>query len=283
MKIDDAQKDNYGRGNPETILDSALCGVGFHCGHYMRVQNAIMNAFGYVTRTLGAGPGVKGGPDGHHGINEVWVNKYHKWFLCDAKYDHHFEKNGIPLSAIEIREEYLKNKAADIIMVNGPDRTPCEYDTLYQTGKERFAQTYTWIEWDQYNDVFTAGPKHTYMLMMYQDDYFKNHKWYWGGKPHWAYSKPDVLVLEPDRDAFDWTPGVIDSKVEVKGNAARITLVSDTPNLKQYQVKEGRDGQWTVTGDEIDVPLVNKRYEWIFRTVNLAGVTGPENKVIVQR
>ncbi len=187
MKIDDSQRDNYGKGNPEIILDSALCGVGFHCGHYMRVQNAIMNAYGYVTRTLGAGPGVKGGPDGHHGINEIWLNTYHKWFLSDAKYDHHFEKNGIPLSALEIRDEYLKNKAADIVMVNGPGRVPCEFDSLYNTGKERFAQTYTWIEWDQYNDLFTAWPKHTYMLMMYQDDYFRNHTWYWGGKPHWAY------------------------------------------------------------------------------------------------
>ena len=42
------------------------------------VQNGILNAYGYVTRPLGAGPGVEGGPDGHHGINEVWLNDHQK-------------------------------------------------------------------------------------------------------------------------------------------------------------------------------------------------------------
>jgi hypothetical protein len=72
-----------GEGYAEGILDAALKGQGYHCGHFMTVQNAVMNAFGYVTRTLGAGPGVKGGPDGHHGINEIWLNKYNKWFLSE--------------------------------------------------------------------------------------------------------------------------------------------------------------------------------------------------------
>jgi hypothetical protein len=45
-----------------------------------------------------------------------------KWFLSDAKYNSHFEKNGIPLSGLEVREEYLKNKAADIVRVKGPAR-----------------------------------------------------------------------------------------------------------------------------------------------------------------
>lgn len=169
-----------GDGYAEGILDAALKGQGFHCGHYMVVQNAIMNAFGYVTRTLGAGPGVKGGPDGHHGVNEVWLNKYNKWFLCDAKYDHHFEKNGIPLSALEIREEFLKNKGADIIKVKGPDRTPFDIDAETKLSKEQNAQTYTWIEWHGYNNRFTDWPQYTELLLMYDDDYFKNHSWIWG-------------------------------------------------------------------------------------------------------
>ena len=41
----------------------------------MIVQNALMNAYGYVTRCLGSGPGVKNGIDGHHGMNEIWLNK----------------------------------------------------------------------------------------------------------------------------------------------------------------------------------------------------------------
>src|SRR5687768_12934058 len=154
IRISDFEAVYPGEDYPELILDEALKGQGYHCGHYMIVQNAVMNAYGYVTRCLGAGPGVKGGPDGHHGINEIWSNKYQKWFLSDAKYNHHFEKDGIPLSALEIRDEYLKNKVADVVLVKGPDRSPIKSDgvadskgKMIEKTKADFAQTYTWIEW----------------------------------------------------------------------------------------------------------------------------------------
>ena len=205
-----------GEGYAEGILDAALKGQGYHCGHYMTVQNAVMNAFGYVTRTLGAGPGVKGGPDGHHGINEIWLNQYNKWFLSDAKYDHHFEKNGIPLSALEIRDEYLKNKAADIIKVKGPERIPFDVDAETGLSKVQNAQTYTWIEWHAYNNMFTAWPDYQDLLIMYDDDYFKNNVWIWGGQPHWAYAKPEFMKLVQDREKIYWTPNTISSKVNYR-------------------------------------------------------------------
>jgi len=104
IKIDN-QGPYPGDGSPESILDEAAKGHGFHCGHYMVVQNAVMNAYGYVTRCLGAGEGAPNELEVHHGINEIWLNTYHKWFLSDAKYNYHFEKNGIPLSALEVRDE----------------------------------------------------------------------------------------------------------------------------------------------------------------------------------
>jgi len=69
IRIEDFGDPYPGDGNVEAMLDFALQGQGYHCGHFMKIQNAIMNSYGYVTRTLGAGPGVKGGPDGNHGIN----------------------------------------------------------------------------------------------------------------------------------------------------------------------------------------------------------------------
>ena len=53
------------RGDAFGILDAALQGGGFHCGHFMVVQNAVLNAFGYVTRCLGVGPG---GTEGGRGL-----------------------------------------------------------------------------------------------------------------------------------------------------------------------------------------------------------------------
>jgi len=285
-------EDNYpGDGYADRIVDAGLKGQGFHCGHYMIVQNAVMNSYGYVTRCLGAGPGVKGGPDGHHGINEIWSNKFHKWFLSDAKYNHHFEKNGIPLSALEIRDEYLKNKAADIVLVKGISRTPIESDgvannkgEMIQWTKERFAQTYTWIEFEAGNNRFTGWPEpgeDIDHLNMFADDYFKNNTWIWDNKPHWAY-KTEFMVPIGDRGAFEWTPNTIKSDVKIEGEKAIVKLYSTTPNLKSYQMKLS-ESEWVDVADSVSVDLKDDRNQLSFRTVNLAGVAGEPSTMVIAR
>jgi len=292
INIGDFEDDYPGDGYADRILDAGLKGQGFHCGHYMIVQNAVMNSYGYVTRCLGAGPGVKGGPDGHHGINEIWSNKFHKWFLSDAKYNHHFEKGGIPLSALEIRDEYLKNKAADIVLVKGPARNPIESDgvankdgKMVSWSKERFAQTYTWIEWESGNNRFTNWPEiddAVDHLNMYADEHYKKNTWIWDNKPHWSY-KTEFMVPIEDRKALEWTPNTIKADVTIDGNKAAIALHSNTPNLKTYQMKESPDGEWKDVQDSIQVELKNDTNEILFRSVNLAGVPGVESSVIVAR
>ena len=276
-------KDSYsGEGYPERILDAALGGEGFHCGHFMVVQNAIMNAYGYVTRCIGAGPGQPGFPDGHHGINEIWLNDYNKWFLSDAKYDHHFEKDGIPLSALEVREEFLKNEAKDIVMVKGPERTPIAFDPEMERTKESFARTYTWIEWDTYADRYSSWPDFRTMLNMYEDTYFKNHTWIWDGKPHWAYGTEYMRLID-NKDAIEWTPNTIGAEVQIEGDITKISLHSDTPNLKAYQMKTSPSGQWQKVDEQLTIPLTEEKHELIFRTLNLAGVSGPEYTILLKK
>jgi hypothetical protein len=292
MDISDFEDSYPGDDYADRILDAGLKGQGFHCGHYKIVQNAVMNSFGYVTRCLGAGPGVKGGPDGHHGINEIWSNKFHKWFLSDAKYNHHFEKDGIPLSALEIRDEYLKNKAADIVLVKGPDRIPIDGDGLanskgvvVQWSKERFAQTYTWIEWEASNNRFTEWPNNgdaVSHLNMYADDYYKTNTWIWDGKPHWAYTT-EFMIPIANRDAIEWTPNTVKADVKIEGEKAIVKLNSITPNLKSYQMKLSSENEWRDVSDSLEIELTEDRNELSFRSVNLAGVAGVPSRVVVAR
>ncbi len=280
IAIEDFGEPYPGQGNVEYMLDYALAGQGYHCAHFMRIQNAVMSAFGYVTRTLGSGPGVKDENDGHHGINEIWLNQYNKWFLSDAKYDHHFEKNGIPLSALEVRDEFLKNKAVDIRSVKGPDRVPFEFDEAAGLSHTDFAALYTWISWDANNNRFTAWPDYTELLIMYEDDFFRNNTWYRGGRPHWAYNT-GYLKLVQNRDELYFTPNTISSETEIVGNVARIKLISYTPNLKEYQMKKLPDETWAAINQQVELELKNPEYEFIFRTVNLAGVAGPEHRILI--
>lgn len=285
MKIDDYGP-YAGNGSVENTLDEALKGNGFHCGFFSSVQNAVLNAYGYVTRSILADTGepvdyMVGG--GHHALNEVWLNCYQKWFLSDAKYDYHFEKNGIPLSAFEVREEYLKNKAADIDLVKGMERKKISGLPEYNIpSREQLARVYTWVSWYKDNDRYTHWPENSADIIIYQDEYTRTHTWLWDGKPLWAYNTK-FMHLVSDRSKIEWTPNTISSKVLIQGNKARISLTSATPNLKTYQMKEIPDEEWKNTSDTVEIDLKDDNNEMMFRTENLAGVTGPEHKVIIAK
>jgi len=259
------------------ILDAALQGGKFHCTHFSIVQHAVLNSFGYVARRLGCGPGLKD-DGGHHGVNEVWVNKFSKWVLIDAKYDAHFEKDGVPLSALEIRDELWRDGAKSVVCVVGPDRRPMKPDP--KTGKpETRPDTYRWCSWETDTNRFTTFPaRPTSTLVVLDDEIFRTHTWYRDGKPHWAYDTP-YFIKTTRRDWIEWTPNVITSKVVVEDNKAHVALGSCTPNFRSFQMMD-KNGIWQDCGEEVDLPLNGSaRMRLAFRTMNLFGVTGPEHLV----
>lgn len=110
----------------------------------------------------------------------------------------------------------------------------------------------------------------------------KNITWIWGGNPHWAYEKPEFMIRELKREAIYWSPNTIKTKVSIEGQVAHIELLSDTPNLKEYQMKEMFSGEWQKIENTLDVNLTEDTYEFAFRVVNLANVFGPEHHVKIQ-
>jgi hypothetical protein len=283
--------DNYGpypgNGSAESILDEAIKGHGFHCGHYATVMNAVLNAYGYVTRSILADVGFPVdflAGEGHHALNEVWSNHFHKWFISDAKYDYHLEKNSIPLSALEVRDEYLRNQGKDIVLVQGPDRIRKDvFSELKNRTTPLFARIFTWISWGKYNKIYTDWPAvNADYRFVYEDEYFKTHTWLFNGRPHWAYNTP-YMIREPNRQAIEWTPNTIHSIVGIKDNLASIKLESNTPNFKTYQIKTGDNPRWKDMPDSISVPLLSDTNRFIFRTVNKENVTGPEHKINISR
>jgi hypothetical protein len=265
------------RGDTFAILDAALKGGKFHCTHFSIVQHAVLNSFGYATRRLGCGPGLKD-DGGHHGVNEVWVNIFCKWVLIDAKYDAHFEKNGVPLSALEIRDEVWRDGAKSVVCVVGPDRKPMKPDA--ETGKlETRPDTYRWCSWETDTNRFTTFPaRPTSTLVVLDDEIFRNNTWYRDGKPHWAYNTP-YFIKTTRRDWIEWTPNVITSKVTIRDGRADMFLSSCTPNFRSFQMM-GEDGTWSDCNEQVEISLDDsERYRFVFRTINLFGVTGPEHRV----
>ncbi|MEW6236082.1 MAG: transglutaminase domain-containing protein [Candidatus Omnitrophota bacterium] len=263
------------RGDAFAILDAALQGGGFHCAHFSIVQEAVLNSYGYVARRLGCGPGTieKGG---HHGVNEVWVNSFGKWVLIDAKYDVHFEKDHLPLSALEIRDEVWKDGGKSVLPCFGLNG---EHDTDQYSGDYGpTAETYRWCSWENTTNRFTSFPAAgNSVLFMLDDEFFRQNVWHRDGKPHWAYNTP-YLITTTRRDWIEWTPNVIHSTVEIKDNCASASLSSFTPNFRNYQMSRP-DGSWADCGEQLTLPLEKGKNQFSFRTENLFGVAGPVHRI----
>jgi hypothetical protein len=257
-----------------SILDAALQGGGFHCAHFSLVQQGVYTAFGYVVRRLGAGPGLnEPGQWGHHGINEVWVDSLCKWVLVDAKYDSHFEKAGLPLSALEVRDELLADGAESVRLAVGPERR-------LQRKPPPGASTYRWISWET-TPRFTDFPNQgSSGLVVYEDAFFRANTWYRDGAPHWAYAA-DFFLPVRHRGWIEWTPNVVASRVELVGNRAEVMLRSCTPNFATYELRRER-GDWRACKDRLSLPLSKSGLAVAFRSVNLAGVPGPEHRLEIR-
>ncbi|MEW5802490.1 MAG: transglutaminase-like domain-containing protein [bacterium] len=282
MPIDDYDY-THTRMDPFAILDAARAGGKFNCAQFSVVQHAVLNSFGYVARCLGIGPGrgEKEDLDGHHAVNEVWVNTLNKWVLVDAKYDLHFEKQGIPLSALEIRDAVWQDGAKDVTPCFGLDRKPVVAQINDRDwGIWATPEVYRWCSWETSTNRFTSFPAAlSSTLIMYEDDISQKNIWYRDGQPHWAYDTP-YLMKTTQRDWIYWTPNVILSAVVIQDGQVRISLLSFTPNFKAFQMKIA-EGDWQSCSDSLDLPLQGQTNRFTFRTVNLFGVTGPEHRVEV--
>ncbi len=261
------------RGDAFGILDAALKGGGFHCAHFSIVQHAIYNSYGYVSRRLGAGPGeAPPGRGGHHGVNEVWVNDLCKWVLIDAKYDLHFELDGVPQSVLEVRDDVIATGGQKVKRVYGLERKAKRKDFPEST------HTYRWVTFETSTAHFTDWPSRSgSSAVVYEDDFFRKNTWYRDGRPHWAY-KADYFIPIRKRNWIDWTPNVIASRTDIDKDSATVALSSCTPNFKTYEVRKG-SGKWKPCAEVVKTKLGKRGASLTFRSVNLASVRGPEHRV----
>jgi hypothetical protein len=169
-----------------SILAQGPSGGPFECTHAMITQNAVMNAMGYITRCLQPGPGGEENSylaAGNHGVNEIWSNTYRKWFLSDAEFDGHFEKGGVPLSALEIRDEFLKDGAKQVDLVVGPERKKVKPRLLFSP------HTYRFVSYELTGDRHTQSGWSSGALAVWEDEYFKTHTWLRWANP-WQSTAP---------------------------------------------------------------------------------------------
>src|SRR5688572_26954143 len=238
-------------GDAFDILEKAKTGAGFYCTHSMRVQHAVMTSMGYVVRDLGVDSDhLVFGKSNHHGLNEVWSNEYAKWVLLDAKYDIHYERAGVPLSALEVHEAVRAELGKGIVKVAGPDRREVPMKGLeFPTSS---VLSYWWISYNPGLKTFT-GKSENRGLVVFDSPEFRATKWFRGTDSglveHWAY-RANAFVPVSDRRTIDWSVGVPDVKISRPSSGELdVTFFSITPNLETYRMQLNNGSWQDVVGD----------------------------------
>jgi len=277
----DPSKPEPAAGDALRTLDEGPQGGRYHCSHLCVALNPVLNSMGHVSRIVFAGAGEKEPArlSGSHGANEVWCNPLCKWILVDAEHDSHFEKNGLPLSALEVRNEVLRDGARSVVRVKGPERTP--QTPVEDESWGLTARTYAWVSFYSDGNRFGRwpGPINGFELVL-DDEAFRSRTWYRDGKKHWAYTAGRFKPA--DRDALEWTPNVLDARTEVKGDSVEIRITSSTPNLREYQVRRG-EREWERVDEKFTMRLDVAAQGVRLRAVNSAGVSGPEHLLALER
>jgi hypothetical protein len=282
--IDNDQKEG---GDAFAILEKAKTGAGFHCSHSLTVQHAVLVSMGFIARDLGVDRNHEDlGRSMHHGVNEVWSNYYAKWVLLDAKYDIHFERDGVPLSALELHEAVRADGGQGVVKMQGVDRRPAPMDS--PSAPEGTIRSYWWISYYLRPNPFTephwsGGSR----LHVFDNDAFRNTTWYRGGSGgeklvrHWAYAAK-AFIPTSNRHEIEWTPGVVDLRArQIAQGEIEVQLRSATPNFKTYLTRTN-GGPWQpLAGDRSRLSLHAGENRFEARTQNLSGVEGPVTSAVV--
>lgn len=129
------------------ILDEIRAGrTGGFCAQYSQVLLQSLASLGVPARYVEVG--TRHNPINHFPI-EVWSNDYGKWVVIDADFILHYERDGVPLSAVEVHDAYVTGQVASITVVEGT-RAPGHPSPAEMT--ERTVELYYYVRYAQKAD-----------------------------------------------------------------------------------------------------------------------------------
>ena len=175
-------------GNPRTnavhaldILERSAQGEQFYCTHYAITFAECALALGWQARKLGMFDrphGSTGFESSHHGIDEIWSNQFARWIAIDADFNLHYEKRGMPLSAWELRAEWLANQGRDVDRVAGvpPHAVKKKPGRVSWRFKEDETSSFFWNYINTH--VVTTDSSDMAKLIFLQDPSNSAHVWY---------------------------------------------------------------------------------------------------------
>jgi hypothetical protein len=218
-----------------------------------------------------------------HGVAEVWSNQHCKWVAMDVELNHHFEKDGVPLSLMDLHDEIFAPRPSRARLVRGEQSSGDVSTSLVHLGV-----------WELSADT-VIGWHHLITITDMRNDWLTNH--YFPAHP--ARSDPSTLIYQDPRsenpelrlmplrqrtrrkDDLGWTLNQTEVLVRVGSDAATVRLAFDTvtPNFDFFELTTDGDHKLRTSQGTHDWKLHTGLNTLTVRTVNKFGVPGIPSRV----
>ncbi len=264
------------------ILDAIRGGLtGGFCAQYSQIMLQSLAALGLPARYVEVG--TIANPYSHYPI-EFWSNQFNKWVLLDVDFNLHFERNGLPLSALDVHDALVSGAAASVEVVEGAFRTghpspadwPLGTQELYYYLRYHLKADHVWAPaeapFDRWNDMIEWTDSRTvpWELSTVPSSFPKEKLT--------ARATSDPAIAEAPLNQLWVTPRV------TSGSTVVLDLAHDMPQIvaAQFRVIDdaGQPGPWLPHGSPTllwQVGVSDRAIE--VRGVNLRGIVGPATRV----
>jgi hypothetical protein len=276
---------SFGRPNSEArgaleILKAIDDGKTFFCAHYADVLVSAAASLGWVDRPLALRrPDGMGRGATEHSATEIWSNQHAKWIYFDPTFAMYVEKDGIPLNAYEVRQEWFHRGAQDLVFVLDKQRTRHTKADL-PVFRQRFAgfgdlmlnetgiHMLGFIGYIPNTNLLDSGPDYARMFI-FKDEVCDGTRWHTRVAPARPAEDPYFPI---NQAALRLIPAE---------DHVRVRLETFTPNFATFQIRVDA-GAWRAVGDRFTWELHPGMNRLDAKSVNRFGVDGPVSTTEVQ-
>ena len=282
------------------MLQAAQEGSDFACGYYSMTLMQCFMSLGFVSRRASISKAQTewmSSDEGNigHSIPEVYSHEFHKWVMLDADMNVHYERDGVPLSALEIHHAWAARRWNEVSLVEGP--TP-----FRRTTKESSGLLDVWGTLDEADTTFWTFTRHD------AGDYYSHVAVHLGNTHHsrngpipvlnWTDDRtPPRLVAANNPNKDPWTgnehdmyPTIDQVQINLRADAEawetreavlNVELEDSMPNLDRLLVRIDHE-PWNEKGREFTWRLKPGKNEIMAKGVNAFGREGHISRILLR-
>jgi len=228
------------------MLSDCERGKTFYCTHFSYVFMQCCQAVGINCRkvsTIG------------HASDEFWSNRYRKWLTLECTRGHYFEKDGVPLSALEVHNEYARNKGVDMDYSVGTEHAIRKVNLDLTPDGRMLAdaqERYLWFAALMRNDLLSVPFELGELRWLWwRDDANRDEtemEVHIGSGPTRFRDQPEAgwepirIATESKADLY-WTLNTARLHIWPAGDELEIRVETQTPNFARFE-REVDAGEW---------------------------------------